>query len=71
MKMALYFENPGWQLILTPETKDEISILKLLENSKLMTTYWGEFYKTQGGFYMRSTDKESLMLILERDKEKK
>lgn len=51
MKIALYIEDGLEQIVLTPETDTEKSILaKLTSDSRDMTIKHGSFYDTQGGW---------------------
>lgn len=77
MKIALYIEDGREQIVLTPETKTERSILdKLHEGQRQLSVRRGAFYGCQGGWtrHARSlgsaylpdrTEDESTMLVLD------
>jgi len=54
MKTALYFDENDAQLVLTPETEWEKSILKMIRASYPDATFWGEFYACNGGWIRQS-----------------
>lgn len=65
MKIALYIED-GWeQLILTPESPHEKSLLgKMHDGTRELTLKRGEFYHCQGGWYRHGSSDESTFVIL-------
>lgn len=51
MKIALYIEDGLEQIVLTPETETEKSILgKLHDNDRELAIHKGEFYPCRGGW---------------------
>ena len=55
MKIALYIEDGLEQIVLTPETDTEKSILgKLSDGDRDMSIYRGEFYACSGGWTRQS-----------------
>jgi len=80
MKTAPYIEDGLLQIVLTPETDQEKSILALFEKKEMVSTYRGSFYECQGGWvrqkevpidwptYRHDRSDNSLILIL-KDKE--
>lgn len=82
MKIALYIEDGYEQIVLTPETPTEKSIVgKLLDGSRQTRIYRGSFYHCQGGWlrhkeihgawdrYDKQPADESVMIVLEPIKE--
>jgi hypothetical protein len=76
MKIALYIEDGLEQIVLTPETETERSILgKMHDGSREFSLKRGSFYQTRGGWQRyhaqwgdfsgsSSADDESTMIIL-------
>jgi hypothetical protein len=55
VKIALYIEDGLEQIVLTPETKTEESILgKLHDGSRQLSIKRGEFYECRGGWVRHS-----------------
>lgn len=80
MKIALYIEDGLEQIVLTPETKTESSILQKMSDAvkseqRQMSIHRGSFYGCQGGWmrhrqqygnlYGRNDDDESTIIVLE------
>lgn len=67
MKIALYIEEGREQIVLTPETNTEKSILAKMHepNSRVMSIRKGSFYECLGGWIRhRPADDESTIILL-------
>lgn len=75
MKIAFYIEDGLEQIVLTPESKNEMSMLaKLHDGTRQLSIKRGCFYQCQGGWtrhgsiygseYGTSKDDESTMIVL-------
>lgn len=77
MKIALYIEDGSEQIVLTPETDGERSILeKLTDGSREFHIYRGAFYACRGGwgrwkedrgfdqYYQQKSDPDSSTIIV-------
>lgn len=75
MKIAFYIEDGLEQIVLTPESKNELSMLaKLHDGTRELSIKRGNFYYCQGGWvrhgfvhhdlYGSAKDDESTMIIL-------
>lgn len=74
MKIALYIEDGLEQIVLTPESDTEKSILgKLHDGTRSLDIKKGEFYACQGGWTrhgLSQSSDASTMIILRQVKEK-
>jgi hypothetical protein len=65
VKIALYIEDGLEQIILTPQTDAEKSILgKLHDGSRSFSLKRGGFYYCQGGWQRHSRTPDSTMIVL-------
>lgn len=66
MKIALYIEDGLEQIVLTPETPTETSILeKIHDGSRELSLKRGSFYHCQGGWARQSDSADrSTMIVL-------
>ena len=51
MKSAIYINEGTTQLVLTPDNEWEKNCLKMIKDGGDVSTYYGEFYECQGGWY--------------------
>lgn len=66
MKIALYIEDGLEQIVLTPITPAERSILQRLhEGKRQLTISRGSFYHCQAGWMRQGGDEASTMLVLQ------
>jgi hypothetical protein len=63
MKIALYIEDGLEQVVLTPQTDTEKSILAKIHDREL-TIHTGEFYSCIGGWTRRGSGNSSTILVL-------
>lgn len=66
MKIALFIEDGLEQIVLTPQSDIERSILRKLDDRNLSIRH-GDFYKNQGGWVMYNPhhcDHKSTILVL-------
>lgn len=69
MKIALYIEDGLEQIVLTPQSPSEKSILaKLTDGSRIVNIRKGSFYSCQGGWVRQSVNDESAIIVLEEEK---
>lgn len=68
MNIALYIEDGLEQIVLTPETPTEASILqKIHDGSRELSLRHGQFYRCMGGWVRQSDhEQKSTMIVLER-----
>ena len=67
MKIALYVENGLEQIVLTPETDTEKSIVaKLHEEGRATSIKRGTFYACQGGWTRQGTSDDSTIIVMRR-----
>jgi len=65
MKIALYVEDGLEQIVLTPQTDTEKSLLgKLHDKGRLMNLYKGEFYNCAGGWTRHGPSENSTIIQL-------
>lgn len=65
MKIALYIEDGLEQIVLTPESETEKSILlKLDDGSRELSIKHGGFYRCYGGWNRHSNEDQSTMIVL-------
>lgn len=70
MKIALYIEDGTEQIVLTPETATEKSIVgKLHDGQRRLSVHKGSFYECRGGWVRQSSNDESTILRLHEIKE--
>lgn len=68
MKIALYIEEGIEQIVLTPESKVEESILgKMHDGTRVMQILRGSFYRCHGGWTRQDQDDKSTMIVLTPD----
>jgi hypothetical protein len=72
MNIALYIEDGRSQIILTPQSDHEKSLLGQLkdmyENGRgSLTIHRGEFYPCQGGWTRHGTGDESTIIVMDGD----
>ena len=69
MKIALYIEDGREQIVLTPETATEKSILEKVadDDTRIVSIYRGGFYRCQGGWTRQNSgsDRDSTILVLD------
>lgn len=73
MKIALYIEDGLEQVVLTPQTPTEKTLLgKLFDGKQLVEIKRGSFYECQGGYMRHPSERaqtdESVMLVLREPK---
>lgn len=67
MKIALYIEEGREQIVLTPQSDTEKTLLaKLHEESTQMHVKRGRFYACQGGWTRHGLEDDSTILVLDR-----
>lgn len=65
MKVALYIDDGREQIVLTPETDSEKSILaRFHDGTRVSTIYKGAFYECRGGWVRQGADKDSTIIAL-------
>lgn len=65
MKIALYIEDGLEQIVLTPESETERSILgKLHSDARELSVKRGCFYACHGGWTRQGSDDDSSILVL-------
>lgn len=63
MKTAIFIQDGDTQLVLTPETKWEESVLKgIADGKEEVEIRRGEFYECQGGWWRGGGGNDSLIL---------
>jgi hypothetical protein len=65
MKTAIYINDGMTQVVLTPETKLEETLLANVDTQSSVTIHHGTFYRCRGGWVTEGDTNQSLMLILE------
>lgn len=68
MKIALYIEDGREQIVLTPETDTEKTLLKLLgpdTRTVQIQAYRGGFYRCKGGWSREGRDTDSTIIVLD------
>lgn len=71
MQIALFIKDGLEQIVLTPESDTEKSILgKMHDGSREMSIHKGSFYECRGGYVRESKNDESTIIAL-RTMEKK
>lgn len=65
MKIALYIAEGYEQIVLTPETATETSILAKLDDARSVEIKRGQFYACQGGWVRHSSGDNSTIIVLE------
>jgi hypothetical protein len=70
MRAAIYIEQGVVQVALTPEDEWERNALRLIEKADKVSTFRGEFYQCQGGWYRHGGQgaENSLMFLIEKAK---
>jgi hypothetical protein len=67
MKIALYIEDGREQIVLTPESDTERSLLgKLHDGTRAISIHRGSFYPCQGGWTRQREADESSIIVLDR-----
>lgn len=56
MRSAFYQEGEFAQVVLTPETEHERTVLKMLKDKGVWDTYIGGFYHCRGGWLRQSAN---------------
>lgn len=70
MQIALYIADGVEQIVLTPETETEKSIVgKLHDGKRRLTIHKGSFYECRGGWVRHGSDDTSTILRLHEIKE--
>lgn len=69
MKVALVIMDGHEQIVLTPETAFEKTMLDKLDRDRVSIKR-GSFYHCQGGWYRQGSDDSSTILVLSKDKDK-
>jgi hypothetical protein len=65
VKIALYIEDGLEQVVLSPESETERSILgKLHDSSRQLSVYRGEFYNCRGGWTRHGSSDTSTIIAL-------
>lgn len=65
MKVAVYIENGLEQIVLTPESDLEKTVLsKIKDETREMTIKTGSFYECRGGFVRQSISDNSTIIVL-------
>lgn len=59
MKIALYIEEGLEQIVLTPESDTERSLLAKLQTGRDITIHRNRFYRAQGGFVTQGSHSDS------------
>lgn len=67
MKIALYIEDGLDQIVLTPQSAIEKSILLKLEEQTDITIRRGSFYECNGGWTREGGREESVIIILRKN----
>lgn len=63
MKTAIYIEDGRTQLVLTPESEWEKSVIRAIElGGQNVSIQRGSFYECQGGWVREAFDGESLII---------
>ncbi len=66
MKTAIYIEDGEAQIVLTPESKFESSVVSQITTSpKSVRIFSGSFYQCQGGYFRHSGSDKSIMIRLD------
>ena len=66
MKIALYIEDGREQIVLTPESDTEKSILaKMHGGSRKISLRKGGFFRCMGGWTREAASQESTMIVLD------
>ena len=65
MKTAIYIEDGRTQLVLTPDTEWEKTVLSVFRDQMDVKIYRGEFYKCAGGWERQGAKHESVILRLQ------
>ena len=64
MKVALVIMEGREQIVLTPESDLEKTLLAKLKEPRSLKIYTGEFYNCRGGWYRQGTSEESTIIVL-------
>jgi hypothetical protein len=65
MKIALYIEDGLEQIVLTPDSDTEKSLLgKLHDGTRTLAIHRGSFYQCQGGWVRQYSDDASTIIVL-------
>lgn len=68
MRIALYAEEGRQQLVLTPESSTEKTLVGLLGHDTQtlkVQAYRGGFYACQGGWTREGAERDSLIIVME------
>jgi len=67
MKVAFFVEEGREQVILTPETASEKSIIsRMHDGTRVISILKGEFYRCQGGWSRQGSSEDSTILVLDK-----
>lgn len=67
MKIALYIEDGREQIVLTPDSETEKSILnKMHDTERILTIKRGSFYECNGGWMRQGANDDSTIIVMDR-----